>query len=61
MSEFVRVCSESVLGLRNLLPVLATLVAVRTGRVFIATSIAGLGPCKSTFCKPERRVGAEIR
>ncbi len=61
MSHFVRACSASVSGLRSMLPVLAALVATRAERVFIATSIPGLGPCKSTFCKPERRVGAGLR
>lgn len=61
MSQFARACGVSVSGLRNMLPVLAALVSVRTERVSIATSIAGLGPCKSTFCKAERRVGAGLR
>ncbi len=61
MSRFVRVCSVSVSGLRSMLPVLAALVAVRSERAFIASSIPGLGPCRSTFCKPERRVGAGVR
>ncbi len=61
MSQFVRACSVSVAGLRDMLPLLATLVAVRSERAFIATSIPGLGTCKSTFCKPERRVGAGVR
>lgn len=38
-----------------MLPVLATLVAVRPDQTSIASSILGLGACKSTFCKAERR------
>ena len=43
-------------GLRNMFPVIAALVAIHPGQSFIASSIPGLGACKSTFCKAERRV-----
>ena len=55
MSHFVHYYSVSLSGLRSMLPVLATLVAVRPDQTSIASSIPGMGACKSTFCKAERR------
>ena len=31
------------------------LVAIRPEQTYVATSIPGLGPCKSTYCQPQRR------
>lgn len=47
--------SSSMSGLRGVLPVLASLMAIRAEDTHIATSIPGLGECRSTFCKAERR------
>lgn len=55
MSRFVHFYSVSLSGFRNMLPVIAALVAIRPEQTCIASSIPGLGACKSTFCKPERR------
>lgn len=49
--------SCSLMGLREVLPILASLMAIRAEHTHIATSIPGLGECRSTFCKPERRTG----
>lgn len=55
MSRFVYYYSASVWGLRSLLPMLAALAATRPDQPSIASSIPGMGACKSTFCKAERR------
>lgn len=55
MSRFVHYYSASVSGLRSLLPMLAGLAAVWPDHTSIASSIPGMGACKSTFCKAERR------
>ena len=57
MSRWVHLYSNSIVGLRSVLPVIASLLAIRPENTSIATSIPGLGDCKSTYCKPERRVG----
>ena len=55
MSRWLQLYSLSVAGLRDVLPVIGALVAIRPENTCIAASIPGLGTCKSTFCKPERR------
>ncbi|MGA9420782.1 MAG: hypothetical protein WBW61_00340 [Rhodanobacteraceae bacterium] len=55
MSRLEHLCKASLPGLRSLLPILGALIAIRYDETCIATSIPGLGPCKSTYCKPERR------
>jgi len=38
------------------------LVAIRPEQTYVATSIPGLGPCKSTYCQPQRReLPADVR
>ena len=56
MSRLAACCHRSLAGLRSLLPVLGALVAIRPESTCIATSIPGLGACKSTYCHAERRV-----
>ncbi len=56
MSRFVQLCTASLPHLRGFLPVLGALLAIRPEQTCIASSIPGLGACKSTFCQPERRV-----
>jgi hypothetical protein len=34
---------------------MGALVAIRPEQTYVATSIPGLGPCKSTYCQPQRR------
>jgi hypothetical protein len=55
MSRLIEFYSVSLAGLRGALPVLGALIAIRPEHTSIAASIPGLGQCKSTFCKPERR------
>lgn len=55
MSRWVQLYVLSVAGLRGALPVIGALIAIRPENTCIAASIPGLGACKSTFCKPERR------
>lgn len=54
MSRWMTYCNQSLDGLRNMLPVIAALVAVRVDEGGIAASIPGLGACKSTYCQPRR-------
>ena len=54
MSRLISFCHHSMCGLRDLLPVIGALLAIRPENTCIASSIPGLGACKSTFCKPER-------
>lgn len=61
MNQFMRVCGGSVAGLRGLLPMLCALLATRTQDQAIAASIPGIGPCRSTYCKAERRLGHGLR
>jgi|GEM_PF-5402791 hypothetical protein len=58
MKQWVRMYTVSVSTLRNVMPVIGALVAIRPEHTNIATSIPGLGACKSTYCKPERRAWA---
>ena len=58
MSRFVHFYSISLDGFRSMLPVIAALVAIRPEKTCIASSIPGLGACRSTFCKPERRAAS---
>jgi hypothetical protein len=44
--------------LRQILPVIGALVAIRPEHTTVAASIPGLGACRSTYCKPERRTAA---
>jgi hypothetical protein len=55
MSRWIQLYSLSVEGLRTALPLIGALIAIRPEQTSIAASIPGLGECKSTFCKPERR------
>jgi hypothetical protein len=55
MSRWIQLYSLSVAGLRGALPVIGALIAIRPEHTCIAANIPGLGKCKSTFCKPERR------
>ncbi|MGA9342886.1 MAG: hypothetical protein WBV61_11235 [Rhodanobacteraceae bacterium] len=55
MSMLEQFCTTSLSGLRGLWPILAALIVIRPEH-YIATSIPGLGTCKSTYCKPERRL-----
>jgi len=55
MSRWIHLYSYSIVGIRSMLPVIAALLAIRPENTNIATSIPGLGDCKSTYCKPERR------
>ncbi|MEO5558757.1 MAG: hypothetical protein ABIO49_03290 [Dokdonella sp.] len=55
MSRWLQFYSFSVAGLRDVLPVIGALIAIRPEHTCIAATIPGLGACKSTFCKPERR------
>jgi len=43
--------SRSLSVLRNM----GALVAINPDQTYVATSIPGLGTCKSTYCQPERR------
>ena len=54
MSRWISFYSQSIDGLRHMLPVIGTLIAMRADYTHIAASIPGLGECKSTFCKPQR-------
>ncbi|MEP7041692.1 MAG: hypothetical protein ABI843_01440 [Dokdonella sp.] len=56
MSRWIHLYSNSIVVLRGMLPVVAALLAIRPENTSIATRIPGLGDCKSTYCKPERRV-----
>jgi hypothetical protein len=58
MSRLAACCHRSFAGLRSLLPMLSALVAIRPESTCIATSIPGLGVCKSTYCHAERRARA---
>ena len=60
MNRLVHVYSVSLSGFRNMLPVIAALVAMRSEQTCIASSIPGLGACKSRFCKPVRRAIAGL-
>lgn len=55
MSRWLQFYSVSIAGLRDVLPVIGALIAIRPENTSIAASIPGLGACKSTFCKAERR------
>lgn len=55
MSRLIEFCNVSIAGFRGALPLLGALIAIRPEHTSIAASIPGLGQCKSTFCKPERR------
>jgi hypothetical protein len=55
VSHFVHLYQSSLSGLRRALPVVVGLISIRQGEACIASSIDGLGPCRSTFCKAERR------
>ena len=54
MSRWISYYSQSLDGLRGLLPVIVALVATRVDNTEIASSIPGFGTCKSTFCQPRR-------
>jgi hypothetical protein len=56
MSRLVHFCNESFSGLYALFPLLGALIAPRTHDDCIAKAIPGLGTCKSTYCKAERRL-----
>ena len=57
MQSQVHIYTKSIAsGFRSMLPVLVSLLSIRPENTDIATSIPGLGECRSTFCKPERRV-----
>ena len=58
MSRLAHYCQRSFAGLRSLLPMIGTLVAIRPESTCIASSIPGLGVCKSTYCQAERRARA---
>lgn len=55
MARIAHFYSTSLIHLRSALPVLEALLAIRPENTAIATAIPGLGTCKSTYCKPERR------
>ncbi|MEO7874602.1 MAG: hypothetical protein ABIR62_00615 [Dokdonella sp.] len=55
MSRLVEFCNVSLAGFREALPLLSALIAIKPEHSSVAASIPGLGRCKSTFCKPERR------
>ena len=59
MRHWLHLYNTSRCGLRSLLPIVAALVTIRPEQSYIASSIPGIGACKSTFCKAERR--ASIR
>jgi len=61
MSRWIHLYSYSIVGIRSMLPVIAALLAIRPENTSIATSIPGLGDCKSTYCKPERRTADRPR
>jgi hypothetical protein len=44
--------------LRRILPVIGALVAIRPEHTSVANSIPGLGACRSTYCRAERRTAA---
>lgn len=54
MSRWISFCSQSLDGLRNAMPLVVALIALRAETGEIAASIPGLGACKSTYCKPRR-------
>lgn len=56
MNRLIQFCNASLPTLRGILPVIGALVAIRPEHTCIAASIPGLGACKSTYCKPERRL-----
>jgi hypothetical protein len=56
MSRLVHIYYASFSGLYALLPLLGALLSTQSDESCIAKSIPGLGACRSTFCKPERRV-----
>jgi hypothetical protein len=56
MSRLVHLCSRSYEGLRGILPLFGALVTLSPRPDFIASTIPGIGPCRSVYCKPVRGV-----
>lgn len=55
MSRLVHLCTMSFPSLHGLFPMLGALLAARSEDACIAKAIPGLGACRSTYCKAERR------
>lgn len=55
MSRLVHLCTMSFHGL---FPMLGALLAARSDEACIAKAIPGIGTCRSTYCKAERRVAS---
>lgn len=55
MRHWLDLYNASRSGWRNVFPVIVALITIHPEQSFIASSIPGLGACKSTFCKAERR------
>jgi len=56
MSRLVHLCTASFPGLNSLLPLLGAWLSARSDDACIAKAIPGLGTCRSTYCKAERRL-----
>jgi hypothetical protein len=55
MRHWLYLYNASRCGLRSLFPIVAALITIHPEQSYIASSIPGMGACKSTFCKAERR------
>ena len=55
MSRLAPICTASFPGLHSLFPKLGAWLSARSDDACIATVIPGLGTCRSTYCKAERR------
>ncbi|WP_395680775.1 hypothetical protein [Dokdonella sp.] len=55
MSRLAHLCATSFPGLHSLFPLLGALLAARSDDACIVKAIPGLGTCRSTYCKAERR------
>jgi hypothetical protein len=58
MSRLVHLCAMSFPGLHGLFPLLGALLAARSDDACIVKAIPGLGTCRSTYCKAERRIAS---
>ncbi len=61
MSRWLRLSRRSLSVLRGVLPVVGRLIAIRPERTQIASSIPGLGDCRSRHCNAERPPASEPR
>ena len=58
MRRLVHLCTMSFHGLNGLFPMLGALLAARSDDACIAKAIPGIGTCRSTYCKAERRIAS---